>query len=607
VEYLPQKYLEKICANIEDDEFRAKLNEVIFGYVDKKDRFETNSLEELIKYRTRQIEEDIDFLMNIVHDKNIEVLSVESKLTKEYKKEIEEKLRVIQQEIDAHKQICPEEIKKPEHDLDNEIIKDLDSIDSQISLLEKKISEIKREQTVLSKEVEDIKQAKQTIQRQINAVLYLKQTYSELFKQIGLAYEDIIKLSFDFQKLDQVIKVKENRLAEISEYLFDEDSLDALLLEKDEIDKMTAKSLLYNLNEQIKKKSLKIEGLTKPEQEYQAYLKEREIWESHLKELVGDNNNPTEDTLNWFIQEIKKISKQYLDELRETRKAREEASKEVFAKKLELISFYDTIKESIEKEIKKFTNELAGYNISIEASSHFETHFYDKFFSYINQNVRGSFYGIESGRQILKKECGEVINWQTEEPVFTFLNKIINYLDIDKRNDAQQQEVRDIFKQMKQYKEPVEFYDYLFGFEYLQTKYDLKVDNKDLTELSPGERGGLLLIFYLMLDKRDIPLVIDQPEDNLDNKSVYEILVTFLKKAKKRRQIIMATHNPNLAIVADAEQIIYVSIDKQNNNDFNYVSGSIEDPIINKKAVDILEGTFPAFDNRKLKYRRNIE
>ena len=107
-----------------------------------------------------------------------------------------------------------------------------------------------------------------------------------------------------------------------------------------------------------------------------------------------------------------------------------------------------------------------------------------------------------------------------------------------------------------------------------------------------------------MLDMSDIPLFIDQPEDNLDNQSVYEILVTFLKKAKKRRQIIMVTHNPNLAVVADAEQIIHVSIDKKNKNDFDFCSGSIENPEINDRVVKILEGTMPAFDNRRLKYRK---
>jgi hypothetical protein len=55
----------------------------------------------------------------------------------------------------------------------------------------------------------------------------------------------------------------------------------------------------------------------------------------------------------------------------------------------------------------------------------------------------------------------------------------------------------------------------------------------------------------------------------------------------------------------DAEQIIHVSIDKKNNrNDLNFKSGAIENPEINKAVVDILEGTLPAFDNRRLKYRK---
>jgi ABC-type lipoprotein export system ATPase subunit len=51
-----------------------------------------------------------------------------------------------------------------------------------------------------------------------------------------------------------------------------------------------------------------------------------------------------------------------------------------------------------------------------------------------------------------------------------------------------------------------------------------------------------------MIDEEDIPLIIDQPEDNLDNQSVYKLLSKFIKKAKKKRQIILVTHNPNLAI-----------------------------------------------------------
>ena len=123
-----------------------------------------------------------------------------------------------------------------------------------------------------------------------------------------------------------------------------------------------------------------------------------------------------------------------------------------------------------------------------------------------------------------------------------------------------------------------------------------------LDQLSPGERGTLLLVFYLLIDKSDIPLIIDQPEENLDNQTVYDILVPCIKEVKTRRQIIIVTHNPNLAVVCDADQVIYASIDKKDGNCVTYESGGIENPVINKHVVDVLEGTMPAFEDRDRKY-----
>lgn len=67
----------------------------------------------------------------------------------------------------------------------------------------------------------------------------------------------------------------------------------------------------------------------------------------------------------------------------------------------------------------------------------------------------------------------------------------------------------------------------------------------------------------------------------------------------------MVTHNPNLAIVADAEQIVYMNIDKENDYKVSCESGGIENLVINNHIVNILEGKMKAFDNRRVKYRRN--
>lgn len=109
------------------------------------------------------------------------------------------------------------------------------------------------------------------------------------------------------------------------------------------------------------------------------------------------------------------------------------------------------------------------------------------------------------------------------------------------------------------------------------------------------------MVFYLALGKENIPLIIDQPEYNFDNQSIYSKLVPCILEAKKNRQVIIVTHNPNIAVACDAEQMIYCDIDKTKTR-ITYGSGSIENIAIRKKVIDVLEGTEPAFDLRKSKY-----
>ena len=87
-------------------------------------------------------------------------------------------------------------------------------------------------------------------------------------------------------------------------------------------------------------------------------------------------------------------------------------------------------------------------------------------------------------------------------------------------------------------------------------------------------------------------------DETSKNRSISERL------ASHKRQIIIVTHNPNLAIVCDADQIINMQIEKENKNAVKFQSGAIEDEKMNKTIINILEGTLPAFNNRKYKYKR---
>lgn len=187
---------------------------------------------------------------------------------------------------------------------------------------------------------------------------------------------------------------------------------------------------------------------------------------------------------------------------------------------------------------------------------------------------------------------------------FGSFGKFANQINVDLLRDNRdgQDAARYVEKQLRKGHSKQEVYDFIYGMQYVEPLFQLKMNGKPLSSLSPGERGALLLLLYLFIDMDDKPLVIDQPEENLDNESVYKYLVHFVKAAKKKRQIIMVTHNPNLAVVCDADQIIQMKIDKLHENVVSYESGAIENPKMNKIIVDILEGTYPAFRNRDSKY-----
>ena len=164
--------------------------------------------------------------------------------------------------------------------------------------------------------------------------------------------------------------------------------------------------------------------------------------------------------------------------------------------------------------------------------------FCDTFFSYVSQGARGTYCGTEAGRKRLKTLLSDS-DFSTEGGVATFVEKLVKSLLIDKRDGKTATVVSDLLKKGQTTQS---LYDAIYGLDYLRPRYSLGISGKALHELSPGERGALLLVFYLLVDQNDAPLIMDQPEENLDNQTVFKLLVPCIKEAKKRRQI--ARHYP---------------------------------------------------------------
>ncbi len=125
--------------------------------------------------------------------------------------------------------------------------------------------------------------------------------------------------------------------------------------------------------------------------------------------------------------------------------------------------------------------------------------------------------------------------------------------------------------------------------------YDLKLGGDSFNIMSPGKRALALLRVLVELDKSQHPIVLDQPEDDLDNRSVYEGLAEYLKKKKKDRQIIVVTHNPNVVVGADSEYVIVANQSGQETNrdnkefQFEYKFGGLENSFVNNDSPYVLE------------------
>lgn len=159
--------------------------------------------------------------------------------------------------------------------------------------------------------------------------------------------------------------------------------------------------------------------------------------------------------------------------------------------------------------------------------------------------------------------------------------------------------------------------------DYFFLDFKIFYRNDALEKMSPGKKGLVLLRLLINLSNEEWPILLDQPEDDLDNRSVYEDLVRFIKDRKNRRQLIIVTHNPNLVVGADAEEVIVANqsgqeVGRENKKfRFEYVSDAIEDAfeldakkepaILYRKGIrqhvcEILEGGPEAFLKREQKY-----
>ena len=584
VKYLPQNFIEKLC-NEDLKDFESELRNVIFSHLSESDKLGKSNLDELIEFQSEIIIEDIEEIKSKLQVLNKRVIELERKNSDAHRKSLQERLKEKENELKAHDASKPEPVEAPtDEDAIKKNKKDIERISKIREELNKLEQDIESAQKSLSNtkidiaEIEKALQAITSLEKQVEGV---KSEIRPVFDKHSLDLDKSIRLSVDKSGLEKVLEERQNQSISFNESLTNENK-------NGFIDKKTA------LKKELKELQEKLDEQSKA---YQKYLDIKKSWEEKRQVIIGAEDK--EGSITALKSHLQYLDEKLSSDLNQATEDRKKLTRELFEKKEEIIRLYKKLFEPVSSFIKNYGTLLSGYKIELDVDFRI-INLTEKFFDHVSLGSKGSFIGNPAGYEILSQLIDNH-DLKTPDGILSFLDDVIMHLQKDLR-EGQSQEKRDVESQLKKGYSVLDLYSYLFNLDYLVPEYRLKLAGKNLSELSPGERGALLLIFYLTLDKNDIPLVIDQPEENLDNQSVFRILVQFIKKAKEKRQIIIVTHNPNLAVACNAEQIIHVSMDKEDGNKISFISGSLENPAINNAVINILEGTYPALNTRTSTY-----
>ena len=579
VRYLPQSYFERLCSEIgqtAEDEFEKQLKQVVFTWLPLDRQMETSSLDELIGLRTGQWRERQRLRKIELTRINGRIAQLERQLEPDSVKDIRNRLQERRRELDAHDSRKPADVPADPEPADGAA----DAHLTEISRLEEEIAAI---DTAIATNTEALtalrvrRQGLSDLEGTINNV----RTYFEnqlrtdevlaVVQQEGLSLEDIVELRINRQPLTDATEQLGNQIEGLSS----------------QNDDLTGQRGEISVNRQLL--------LNELDEERRARREAREAvqrWHDQRAAILGAPN--LEGTVLYLEAALEGMP--YATAvLAEALSQRDDLLREMFDDLGQLRASYTELFAPIQEYLQ--AEELLGEGLTMRVDALIqEDGFSPTLLNMIDRTKSGEFLRADDDKlapRLAAVDFGDV------DSILGFVRKVVSQLiPYDKEGRPKV----DMDWQLKSRVNREELYDFIFGLDYLHPHYALTFNDKQIAQLSPGERGAALLIFYLLVDKSDIPILLDQPEENLDNATVSRLLVPAIRKARERRQVIVVTHNPNLAVYCDADQVVYCDIARVPSTKITYQSGPLEGLQTRRWVIDVLEGTGRAFGKRHDKY-----
>jgi predicted ATPase len=590
VRYIPQTYLEKVCTETEpgqQSEFQAELRKVIFSHISDAERLGKQTLDELIEYKTEELKDQIESARSEIGRINSELVRLEERASPSAIARLQALLREKQQELKSHNENEPEKVEQP-GEVGEEQRAAFEQVAQNLAEERQKLGEIdaaaaarQDEQKTLTEKLALARKAEGRIDNFAAEYSRLQREAGPELERLGLSLDAVVSVNVDKSALVAAREALTGSKA----------TVDAAL------DPSNAASLPAQRAACLDRIATLQNQLDAPNKRYQAYTEALRIWREQGEAIIGDVSRP--DTLKGLEAQIEHTKTKLPTDIEALRTQRRDVARAIHGSVAAIRDVYKELFGAVQELIADSVLIKEGFKLTFESSIIERTLQTTLFDQYVSQGNAGSFYGKEKGAAVLDELRAE-FDVNNADDALALADRIVASLEHDMR--SAQRTPTGIASQLRKNVTVKDLYDFLWSFGYLEPEYSLKLDGKDLTHLSPGERGTLLLVFYLLVDKSNKPIIVDQPEENLDSQTVYKLLIPVIKDVKKRRQIIMVTHSPNIAAVCDAEQIVHSHIDRGTGNAVVYTTGAIESPEINRYLVDVLEGTRPAFDNRDAKY-----
>ncbi|WP_343236085.1 TrlF family AAA-like ATPase [Xanthomonas citri] len=580
VRYIPQGYFEELCNEHvlgKSNAFEKELRSVIFSHASEEMRLGALDFDQLTEQQEQSLRNRLGEYRKELASTNASIVRIEEQLQPIELKKLTDLLLLKGKQIEEHDKLKPAEVAAPIEAMSLEqkqAAEGLAVANQQVEAARKRSQEIAGETTEIAKRqkaIGNIREQLRLLQRSFDQA---EKVVSDDLKFLGFAWSDLAAIDIKTAILDEKsteLVTKQGQIKTEAEKLAE--GLDAVTAAQQGF---TAK-------------------LNAPQQQYEAYQRQLEEWNAKRDELVGSITEPeTKVGLETRIEQIKELPQQFKD--LETRRL--QLSGEIFdtldAQRRARAELFKPVQNLIQKNVLIREDYRLQFQATLAASADAIA---DQLFALIKQ-TSGDFRGQDEALATVRGLFdGHELN--TKDGAIAFIASLQEKVLAAAKaagSDA------GIFSVLKKGQLASDVYDLIFGLNFLEPRYSLLFQDTQIEQLSPGQRGALLLIFYLLVDNGKNPIILDQPEENLDNETVFRLLVPVLSEAKKQRQIIMVTHNPNLAVVCDAEQIIHAKFDRALDSTISYESGAIENTRLNEVVVTILEGTKPAFENRYGKY-----